>query len=73
MTIEAWDDSSLQVAGPIIVTNIVSLESPRPPRPVRLFMNEPANTIVATFPYCWLPGIVVPIAYILHILSLRKG
>lgn len=64
---------AFNVAGLIIVTNIVVVGILSAPSPVRLFMNEPANTIVATFPYCWLPGIVVPIAYILHIMSLRKG
>jgi hypothetical protein len=35
-------------------------------------MNEPANTLVAGFPYIVLPGILVPIAYSMHIFSLRQ-
>jgi hypothetical protein len=35
-------------------------------------MNEPANTIVAVFPISWLPGLLVPLAYTLHIFSLKQ-
>jgi hypothetical protein len=35
-------------------------------------MNEPANTLVAKFPFILLPGVLVPLAYGLHILSLRQ-
>jgi hypothetical protein len=35
-------------------------------------MNEPANTLVGQFPFILLPGILVPIAYGLHIFSLRQ-
>jgi hypothetical protein len=42
------------------------------PTPIRYFMNEPANTLVARFPYILLPGVLVPIAYTIHIFSLRQ-
>ena len=42
------------------------------PTPIRQFMNEPANTMVAVFPIVWLPAILVPLAYVLHLLSLRQ-
>jgi hypothetical protein len=35
-------------------------------------MNEPANTLVAQFPFILLPGVLVPLAYTLHIFSLRQ-
>jgi hypothetical protein len=35
-------------------------------------MNEPANTVIAYFPFVWLPGFVVPVAYTLHLLSIKK-
>ena len=42
------------------------------PFPFQVFMVTPANTFVATWPYVWLPGFVVPCALFFHILALRK-
>jgi uncharacterized membrane protein len=38
----------------------------------RHFMNEPANKIVTEFPFIYLPGVLVVIAFVFHILSLRQ-
>jgi hypothetical protein len=35
-------------------------------------MNEPANLLVTKFPFILLPGMLVPLAYGLHFLSLRQ-
>ena len=56
-----------------LLINIVSIAIVSTPVPFRVFMNEPANTIVTQFPIVWLPGILVPLAYTLHILSLRQA
>ena len=42
------------------------------PTPFRLFLNEPANTFVASFPYIWLPSTMVWGALVGHILIFRK-
>ncbi len=55
-----------------LLVNIVAIAILSMPTPVRSFMNEPANTIVAQFPVSWLPGLLVPLAYGLHFLSLRQ-
>jgi hypothetical protein len=55
-----------------LLINIVSVAILSTPSPWRIFMNEPANTIVANFPVSWLPGFLVPLAYILHFLSLKQ-
>lgn len=62
-----WNLISLGLLINIITIAILSL-----PTPYRLFMNEPANTIVAYFPFIWLPGLLVPLAYGMHFLSLRQ-
>ncbi len=62
-----WNILSLGLLINIIVIAILSL-----PSPLRIFMNEPANTIVAEFPYVLLPGLLVPLAYGLHFLSLKQ-
>ncbi len=55
-----------------LLANILGLDILSFPTPFRLFMNEPANTIVSRFPYVWLPGILVTMAYSMHIFSLRQ-
>jgi hypothetical protein len=62
-----WNLVSLGLLINIITIAILSL-----PTPFRVFMNEPANTIVGDFPFIWLPGLLVPLAYSLHFLSLRQ-
>lgn len=62
-----WNILSLGLLINIITIAILSL-----PSPMRVFMNEPANTIVGIFPYVWLPGLLVPLAYGLHFLSLKQ-
>lgn len=60
------------IAGLMLLFNIISVALLSLPTPFRYFMNEPANTIVATFPFILLPGLLVPLAYGLHLLSIRQ-
>jgi hypothetical protein len=62
-----WNILCLGLLLNIVITAILST-----PSPWRVFMNEPANYIVARFPISWLPGFLVPLAYYLHFLSLRQ-
>jgi len=62
-----WNVVCLGLLVNIVATAILSM-----PTPLRVFMNEPANTIVTVFPVSWLPGLLVPMAYGLHFLSLRQ-
>jgi len=55
-----------------LLINIVSIAVLSLPTPVRLFENEPSSSIVTVFPFIFLPGFLVPLAYALHFLSLRK-
>ena len=63
----AWN-----IAGLLLLGNIVTIAVLSMPSPFRIFTNEPANQIVATFPYAFLPGLLVPLAFSLHVLSLRQ-
>lgn len=56
-----------------LLINIVAIAILSMPTSFRYFMNEPANTIVAEFPISLLPAFLVPLAYMLHILSIRKA
>jgi hypothetical protein len=65
----AWAQTILGLA---LLINIVSIAMLSAPLPFRVFMNEPANTFVAHFPYIWLPGIHVLTGLTLHGLTLRR-
>jgi len=56
----------------LLLLNILVIAVLSMPTPFRYFQNEPSNTLVAQFPFILLPGILVPIAYTLHIFSLRQ-
>ena len=60
------------IFGLILLLIIVVVAMLSAPLPFRVFMNEPANTVIAYFPFIWLPGFVVPVAYCMHFLSLKK-
>lgn len=60
------------IAGLALLLNIVAIAVLSMPTPFRVFMNNPANEIVATFPFVLLPGVLVPLAFSLHVLSLRQ-
>lgn len=55
-----------------LLINIVTVAILSMPGPLRVFMNEPANEIVLSFPFILLPGMLVPLAYGLSFLSLRQ-
>ncbi len=63
---------AFNIIGVLLLINILVVAVLSMPTPIRYFMNEPANTLVAEFPFILLPGVLVPIAYSMHILSLRN-
>lgn len=63
--IRVWNVLGILVLANIVITAVLSM-----PTPFRVFMEEPANTQVVLFPIVWLPAILVPIAYYLHVFSL---
>jgi hypothetical protein len=42
------------------------------PTPLRKFPGQPDAGILAHFPLIYLPGLLVPLAYSLHIFSIRQ-
>ncbi len=59
-------------AGLLLVTNITMISILSTPSPLRQFLNDPPNTIVAYFPYVWIPAVIVPFAFLMHILSIKQ-
>jgi len=60
------------IIGILLLLNILVIAVLSMPTPIRYFMNEPSNALVAQFPFILLPGVLVPIAYTMHIFSLRQ-
>jgi hypothetical protein len=63
--LKVWNVAGILVLANIVITAILSM-----PLPFRVFMNDPANIQVVIFPIIWLPAILVPMAYYLHVFSL---
>jgi hypothetical protein len=63
---------AFNTAGILLLLNILIIAVLSMPTPFRYFMNEPSNTLITQFPFILLPGVLVPLAYSLHILSLRQ-
>jgi hypothetical protein len=66
----SWVAFLYNVGGLLLLLNIMLIAAFSMPTPLRLFHNEPANTLVGHFPFIFLPGVLVPLAYTLHIFSL---
>ena len=66
-----WIALVWNVAGIAILANIVAHALLSAPTPFQALRTEPPTTIIATQPYIWLPGFLVPLALWLHVASLR--
>lgn len=70
-----WSDSIALIwnfAGLILLANIVVTAILSMPTTLRVFMNEPSNTIVGHFPIILLPAVLVPVAYAMHLFSIKQ-
>jgi hypothetical protein len=63
---------AFNILGILLLSNILVIAVLSMPTSIRYFMNEPSNTLVGQFPFILLPGALVPIAYTMHIFSLRQ-
>ncbi len=62
----AWNILGILILSNVVVTGVLST-----PSPMRVFHEDFPNSAVGIFPYVWLPTILVPIAYGLHIIAIR--
>jgi hypothetical protein len=59
-------------AGIAILLNVVVHAQLSAPTPWRVFETDPPTTFIADLPYVWLPAFLVPLAWLLHAVSLRQ-
>lgn len=60
------------VLGLGLLINVVGVAVLSMPGPMRFFVDDPPNLWVATFPFIWLPTVLVPLALAGHLLVTRK-
>ena len=60
------------IGGLILLLNIVTVTALSLPTPLRVFHNQPDSSLVTKFPFIYLPGLLVPLAYTLHIISIQQ-
>jgi len=60
------------VAGIVILVNVVVHAQLSAPTRFRVFETEPPTTFIGDVPYIWLPAFLVPLAWALHAVSLRQ-
>ncbi len=62
--------------GCLILLNVVVHAQLSTPSPFRVFLTDPPVTFIGDWPYIWLPGFLVPLAWLLHaasIIQLRRS
>jgi hypothetical protein len=67
-----WVAVGYHIMGMGLLVNVLVVSFLSMPTPLRVFFNEPANTLITQFPWIYLPGMLVPLAFSLHIASLRQ-
>jgi hypothetical protein len=60
------------VAGLLILVNTVVHAQLAAPTRFQVYVTEPPNTFLASVPYIWLAAFLVPLAWGLHVLSIRR-
>ena len=60
------------VAGILILLNVVVHAQLAAPTPFRRIVTDPPPTFIAHLPWIWLPAFLVPLAWGLHALSIRQ-
>ena len=65
--LQAWN---LLMAGVLVVTVMGGILAA--PSPIRQIMGDPPNVFVASFPFAWLPTVLVLSAWLAHIVLFRR-
>jgi hypothetical protein len=65
--VQLWNFVALGILLNTVIHGVLAV-----PTPFQVFHTDPPNTLVATFPWIWLPGFVVPVALMGHVLSIRQ-
>ena len=67
-----WVVLGFNLIGLALLVTIVTIAILSMPTPLRRFQEGPSPTIVATWPFVWLPAFLVQVAWFGHLLVFRK-
>jgi len=56
----------------LVLLNVVVQAQLSTPSPFRVFLTDPPVTFIGDWPYIWLPGFLVPLAWLLHAASIMQ-
>ncbi|WP_431211556.1 hypothetical protein ACQ86N_37925 [Puia sp. P3] len=71
-SLPSWTVLVYNIFGLLMLVNVVTIAFLSMPTPLRKFPGQPDAGILAHFPLIYLPGLLVPLAYSLHIFSIRQ-
>ncbi len=66
-----WSLLAWNLMGLGLLVNVVTIAMLSAPTPFRVFLNEPATTLITSAPYVWLPAFIVQAALFGHLLVFR--
>jgi hypothetical protein len=69
--LSTWSLLAWNLIGLGLLVNVVTIAMLSAPTPFRVFLTEPATTIVTYAPYVWLPAFIVQAALFGHLLVFR--
>ncbi len=64
---KAWN-----ILGLLLLANIVGIAVLASPVPIHVAFEGPVNTLPSTFPFVWLPTVLVQLALLGHLLVFRR-
>jgi hypothetical protein len=62
----AWNVIGIVMLANVAVRAVLTTQGP-----LHLILTEVPNTAIGTFPYTYIPGLMVPLALVMHVLSIR--
>lgn len=63
-----WNMLGLALLSSVLIHGLLSI-----PYPYQALQLSVPTTVIASFPMVWLPTVLVPVAYLLHCVSLRRA
>lgn len=67
-----WAEAGWHVAGFALLLNVGTIAFQSVPSPLRQYFDDVPLTLPATFPWIWLPALLVPIAFLSHVFGLAR-
>ena len=67
-----WGAILWNVFGILLLLNVFIIAFFSAPSPFQVFLTIPDSSFVASMPFIWIPGFIVPFAFAMHVFSLKQ-